>query len=184
MAARDRHRRLRRGARGARQRGVARSAHDVVGGEGHLLRHRHGRRVRHLLCRRSECDDGRHPTKAATERARPDHPRPRHHRAVRRDARARQPRPRRQARRDPRLRRSVRRRQVRADADHHRARAQGRRPHRGVRGRSGFLQHLASAAASSGAGACCFSRARCSPRSRCARTSSFRCANISTSRRS
>ena len=35
-----------------------------------------------------------------------------------------------------------------------------------------------SGAASSGAGACCSSTARCSPRSACARTSSFRCANI------
>ena len=45
----DRHRRLRRGARGAGQRRIARTAHDVVGGEGNLLRHRDGRRVRDLL---------------------------------------------------------------------------------------------------------------------------------------
>ena len=49
MAAGDRHRRLRRGACGAGQRRVARTAHDVVGGEGDLLRHRDGRRVRDLL---------------------------------------------------------------------------------------------------------------------------------------
>ena len=45
----DRHRRLRRRARGAGQRGIARAAHDLLGGEGNLLRHRHGRRVRDLL---------------------------------------------------------------------------------------------------------------------------------------
>ena len=49
MAAGDRHRRLRRGAGGAGQRRIARTAHDVVGGEGNLLRHRDGRRVRDLL---------------------------------------------------------------------------------------------------------------------------------------
>ncbi|MGY4350601.1 ABC-type transporter Mla maintaining outer membrane lipid asymmetry ATPase subunit MlaF [Bradyrhizobium sp. GM7.3] len=45
----DRHRCLRRGPRRAGQCGIARPAHDRVGGEGHFLRHRHGRRVRHLL---------------------------------------------------------------------------------------------------------------------------------------
>src|SRR5262249_6648590 len=43
------HRCLRRGARGTGQCGVARPAHHRVRREGHLLRYRDGRRVRHLL---------------------------------------------------------------------------------------------------------------------------------------
>ena len=73
----DRHRRLRRGACGAGQRRIARPAHDVVGGEGNLLRHRHGWRVRHLL--RLDRD-----VTMAGEIHRRHHPRSRHHRAVRR----------------------------------------------------------------------------------------------------
>src|SRR5262249_32430571 len=46
---RHRQRRLRRRARGAGQRGIARPAYDGLGGEGHLLRHRDGWRVRDLL---------------------------------------------------------------------------------------------------------------------------------------
>ena len=41
--------RLRRGARSAGQRRVARPAHDILGGEGDILRDCDGRRVRHLL---------------------------------------------------------------------------------------------------------------------------------------
>src|SRR6266566_113095 len=45
----DRDRRLRRGACGRGQRRIARAAHHVLGGEGDLLRHRDGRRIRDLL---------------------------------------------------------------------------------------------------------------------------------------
>src|SRR4029079_11602122 len=46
---RDRHRRLCRRPCRAGQRGIAWATHHILGGEGNLLRHRHGRRVRHLL---------------------------------------------------------------------------------------------------------------------------------------
>ncbi len=45
----DRDRRLRRGARGRGQRRIARTAHHLLGGEGHFLRDRHGRRIRDLF---------------------------------------------------------------------------------------------------------------------------------------
>jgi ABC-type transporter Mla maintaining outer membrane lipid asymmetry ATPase subunit MlaF len=45
----DRDRRLRRGARGRGQRRIARTAHHVLGGAGHLLRYRHGWRIRDLF---------------------------------------------------------------------------------------------------------------------------------------
>ena len=67
------------------------------------------------------------------------------------------------SRRDPRLRRRLRRRQVGADAHHRRAVAQARGHDRGLRRRSRRLA-ARSGRRSSGAGACCFSRARCSPR--------------------
>ena len=90
---------------------------------------------------RSGCDHGA----AAASDLRRHHPGARHHRAVRQHARARRAQSRRPARRDPRLRRPLRRRQVGADAHHHRAGAEGRRPHRGVRRRSRCRRHRGAA---------------------------------------
>ena len=73
-------------------------------------------------------------------------------------------RSRRLSRRDPRLRRRLGRRQVGADAHHHRPAAAARRHDRSVRRRHGRERATQSARRSSGAGACCSSRARCSPR--------------------
>ena len=136
---------------------VARPAHHLLGGEGNLLRHRHGWRIRDLL------RFDRNVTMAA-EHVRRHHPGPRSLGAVRRPPGSRWARSRREARRNPGLRRRIRRRQVGADAHHHRPGAQGQRKHRGVRRSISMPPMSRSAAGSSGAGASCSSRARCFPR--------------------
>ena len=111
------------------QRRIARTAHHVLGGEGDLLRHRDGRRVRDLLrldrdvTMAPEISDAIIRVRDITVQF-----------GTTQGARRAQSR--RQARRNPGLCRSLRRRQIGADAHHHRAGAQDQRPHRGVRDRS------------------------------------------------